>query len=66
MRIVCVCCGRQAVDYVDRRALREDKTLTTLRGARAGFRPGECYCGECASDMDENGLFPEERETLGN
>ena len=57
MRIVCVVCGRQALD-ADIPA--RDKYTTTLKGARAGFKYGECYCGHCAEDLDENGLFPEE------
>lgn len=58
MKIMCVCCGKQAIDA---QVPATDDYRTTLNGARAGFRPGECYCGHCAEDMDENGLFPEER-----
>jgi len=61
MRIVCLCCGKQALD-ADVSA--NDEYTTTLKGARAGFKAGECYCGHCAKDMDENGLFPEERAQL--
>lgn len=57
MKIICVCCAKQAInDNVD----VNDKYVTTLIGARAGFVSGECYCGHCAKDMDENGMFPEE------
>ncbi len=58
MRIVCVTCGKQAIDAI---VPISEKYTTTLKGARAGFNPGECYCGHCAKEMDENGLFPEER-----
>lgn len=55
----CCCCGRQAVSGVtDPR----DSYVTTLQGARAGFRSDEVFCGHCAVDLDENGLFPEERD----
>jgi len=58
MKIYCVCCGKQAVEgpvplYDDR--------ITTLKGARAAFYWNECYCGNCAKDMDDDGLFPEEK-----
>jgi len=57
MKIMCVSCNKQAV----RGPVSEyDAYLTTQDGARAGFRSDECYCGHCASEMDENGLFPEE------
>lgn len=58
MKIICVCCGKQAINAdvpVD------DLYVTTLKNARAGFHPDECYCGHCSQGMDENGLFPEER-----
>jgi len=62
MKIVCVCCGKQDVSYS---VSRYDKYVTTLTGARTAFNQGECYCGYCAEDMDENGLFPEERAQCG-
>lgn len=58
MKIVCVCCGKQALDE---KVSASDRYTTTLIGARAGFQHGECYCGHCAEEMDENGLFPEEQ-----
>ncbi len=57
MKITCVACGKQAIDAD---VASEDKYVTTLHGARAGFARDECYCGHCASDLDENGNFPEE------
>lgn len=32
-----------------------------MEGAKASFG-GEVFCGYCAEELDENGLFPEERE----
>lgn len=58
MKVVCVCCGKQALNQ---KVPVDDEFTTTLIGARAGFTAGECFCGHCAEDMDENGLFPEER-----
>lgn len=62
MKIICVCCCKQAVNQD---VSRNDPYLTTLEHARAGFGKGECYCGYCAEEMDENGLFPEERALCG-
>lgn len=61
MRVICCCCGKQALDHTHGQILADDLYRTTLIGARAGFRPEECFCGHCAEDMDENGLFPEEQ-----
>ena len=58
MKIVCCCCGKQAINQ---RVSRDDKYVTILEGAKPGFSAGECYCGYCAEELDENGLFPEER-----
>ncbi len=58
MKIICTCCGKQALNQ---NVPVDDKYTTTLIGARAGFASGECFCGHCAKDLDENGLFPEER-----
>lgn len=57
-KVICVCCGKQAIAG---KVSETDEYVTTLDGARAGFHAGECCCGHCAKDMDENGLFPEER-----
>lgn len=59
MRIYCCVCGKQAV--WNQGAFRYDQYVTKLEGGRTGFRPDECFCGYCAEDVDENGLFPEER-----
>ena len=58
MKILCVVCNKQALrEYVN----PDDRYVTTLMGAKAAFGSGECYCGHCAKELDENGLFPEER-----
>lgn len=61
-RIVCCCCGKQALKETG--ISRHDPYVTTLEGGRAGFKPNECFCGYCAEEMDEDGLFPEERATF--
>jgi hypothetical protein len=57
MRVVCCCCGKQAVSWAPSRS---DRFITTLVGARSGVRAGESFCGYCAEGMDKNGFFPEE------
>lgn len=59
VRLYCYCCGKQAVK--NGKPPRHDKYTTTLEGARAGFNSDEVFCGYCAEEMDENGLFPEEQ-----
>lgn len=62
MIIRCVCCGKQAISGT--KPSRSDPDVTTRVGARAAFHQDECWCGYCAEEMDENGLFPEEREAV--
>ncbi len=57
MIIRCSACGKQ---LVKRSVPKDDKYITTLSGAKRGFGQ-EVFCGHCAVDLDENGLFPEER-----
>lgn len=57
--IYCSCCGKQAVSRQN--PSRFDKFTTKMEGAKASFG-GEVFCGYCAEELDENGLFPEERE----
>jgi hypothetical protein len=64
MRLVCCCCGKQALR--DCNPSRHDKYTTKLEGGRAGFKTGEVFCGYCAEDLDENGLFPEEAAQCEN
>lgn len=59
IRLYCCCCGKQAIK--DYKPSRYDKYTTTLEGSRSGFNLGEVFCGYCAEEMDENGLFPEEQ-----
>ena len=58
MKIVCVVCGKQCIRE---EVGPNDPYVTTLKGAKRAFKPTEVYCGHCANDLDENGLFPEER-----
>jgi hypothetical protein len=52
----CCCCARQIVSYtVDIR----DEFCCNLPATSMGF--GKWCCRECSKDLDENGLFPEER-----
>lgn len=62
MKIYCCVCGKQAVK--DRNPSRDDEYITKLESSRAGFKSNEVFCGYCAEEMDENGLFPEERTNL--
>jgi hypothetical protein len=63
MKIFCVVCGKQAVNEFVK---QNDKHCTTIIGAKAAIKSDECYCGHCAKDLDENGLFPEERISSSN
>jgi len=59
MKKYCSCCGKQAIsEYVK----RNHSFLTILEGAKCDCNPNYVICGHCARDLDENGLFPEERE----
>lgn len=62
VKLYCCCCGKQAIH--GEKPNRNNKYITTLSGAKAGFKPNEVFCGYCAEDLDEDGLFPEEREQL--
>lgn len=59
-KIICCVCGKQVV--TGQNPSRYDLYITKLEGAKAGFNSNEVFCGYCAEDLDENGLFPEERE----
>ncbi len=54
--IYCQCCSRQLVDY---ECKSNDKTIVSRRDAKRMIN-GYC-CSGCSEDLDENGLFPEER-----
>lgn len=55
--IYCCVCSKQCLD---REVSKWDKYCTTLIGAKANFG-NTVFCGYCAKDLDEYGLFPEER-----
>lgn len=52
--VKCVCCCRQAVSYP-----ANDNYIVSSEGAKAAI--GGVFCADCGIDLDENGLFPEER-----
>ena len=52
----CCCCGRQLVSY-----LSNDDYTATDSNIRA-VSTDEGFCVPCSEDLDDNGLFPEERE----
>ena len=57
--IHCCVCAKQVVPYD---VSPDDKYCTTGKNAKCGFKPNECFCDICGKDLDENGLFPEERD----
>lgn len=61
-KVICSCCGRQLVKGVTKRGV--DDYVTTYDDARADIGAGKAICGICAAELDENGMFPEERSTL--
>ena len=63
MRVRCCICGRQVIP-VKIYGWVSDKYKIDADGAKAGFKSNEVFCRECGKDLDENGLFPEERERL--
>lgn len=63
IKIFCTCCGKQAIK---KEVSRDDDLVTTLIGAKTMFKSDEFICGFCAEDLDENGLFPEERSQSVN
>lgn len=56
MKIYCCCCTKQIVSG---EVKKQDEYVTQSRGSR--FMCEGVICGFCAEDLDENGLFPEER-----
>ena len=50
----CVVCCRQVVSYN-----ANDEYIVGAEGAKAAI--GGVFCVDCGEDLDENGLFPEER-----
>ncbi len=56
-RLLCASCGKQILRHGT--PPRNDKHATKAEGGRAGFG-NTAFCGYCAEDMDEYGLFPGE------
>ena len=52
-KVICECCGRQIT-----RTGGDNYTASAIGAVRS--IGNTAICGECASDLDENGLFPEE------
>lgn len=61
MIIYCCCCGKQVVRGQNPSIF--DKYRTIWEGSKANFGD-TVFCGYCARDLDEYGLFPEERSFL--
>jgi hypothetical protein len=55
-RLYCATCAKQCVN---RMVPITDKYCTTLIGAKANFGD-TVFCGHCAEELDEYGMFPEE------
>jgi hypothetical protein len=55
MKIMCSCCARQIVPYCNK---GEDHIT---KGPVTYLWSDKYCCSECSEDLDENGLFPEER-----
>lgn len=54
-KVVCECCGRQIVSY------KIDDQYCIGGGLPKMLGFGKYCCHKCGEDLDENGLFPEER-----
>jgi transcription elongation factor Elf1 len=57
MKFHCCVCGRQIVSYDC-----DSEHAIDVKGSKAGVKAYEVFCRKCGVDLDENGLFPEERE----
>lgn len=54
----CCCCGKQIVDY----QVGRNEEYCTIKDRAVSIGPSLGFvCGYCAEDLDEEGLFPEER-----
>ena len=61
MKIYCSCCGKQAISE---NVSRYNRSMSILEGAKADCASDRCICGYCAEELDENGMFPEERAQI--
>jgi len=59
-RIYCSCCGRQLVSYLT----NPDDKLIVNKDNAVVLDNNSIACHECAKDLDEDGLFPEEAAIL--
>ena len=60
-RVYCPCCGKQVVRGQSPR--QDDPHVAPAEGGKTGFGLDQVFCGFCAKDLDENGMFPEEAAT---
>ena len=60
-RVYCCACGRQVVSFCRGRGTGSD--LVAPYPVVAGI-DDQVFCADCAEDLDENGMFPEERASL--
>lgn len=58
MKIYCSCCAKQIIHGCPSKS---DVNVTTSIGVKSGFSSDSPICGYCAEELDEYGLFPEER-----
>lgn len=54
MKHYCSCCGRQFVDIV------WDKSILVSKYGAVVLGFSQFACHDCAEDLDENGMFPED------
>ena len=55
-KIICCCCGRQIIGH------GKSSDQYSTYGPALRMIQNDYICKECSIDLDENGLFPEERE----
>ncbi len=60
MKIYCCCCAKQIVSDNP----SKNNPYTTIKQSSRNGVGGDVFCGYCASDLDHNGLFPEDIATL--
>lgn len=56
-KVNCACCGKQIVRH---QVPRHDKYCAPAKDAKP-LGTGRWCCGYCGEDLNEHGLFPEER-----
>jgi hypothetical protein len=59
MKYYCCCCGRQIAKEPWSKEVQAPTPITIMSNK-------DVACADCAKDLDENGLFPEERNECYN